>query len=379
GLYLSVKDNRRSMRRVYLTGLALGAACMVKYVAVFEAPIPLAILMIKANHSAIVRTNHKYIYNYKECLFVLLEYTVGIATPVFIISAFYIASGHLTDFIDASLRSNFRRLEVPFSFKVASMALHDEARVWPVLNLATLISLIWSVGQTIKRVRLDTSPHERTTFIFLLFWVLGTAIGVSSAKSFFPHYFLQMLPALSVTTAWVLSRIFSFESTATIWRYLLALSFILIQPVLTAKDRVDRVMLAINENTIDGIGMLHDVPAKIAANIKPILGENSNKTIYVVDYEPVIYSLAGIAPPTKYAFPPFLVQPPLSYVAGVDPILEVKAILAKCPVFIIRASRRPPGANNEGVYEFIDHAIARDYETWLIYDEATIYRRRADR
>jgi hypothetical protein len=101
--------------------------------------------------------------------------------------------------------------------------------------------------------------------------------------------------------------------------------------------------------------------------------------LFVFDYQPIIYSLAGQNPPTKYPFPSVLTRCQLARVAKVPAMHEIARILATNPEFIVR-SRFPyqdPAIVNLRVYAAVDRSLAARYQLWRVYDDAVVYRLRA--
>jgi hypothetical protein len=79
------------------------------------------------------------------------------------------------------------------------------------------------------------------------------------------------------------------------------------------------------------------LPALVADHIRPRL--KPGETIYVVDYEPAVYLLAGAEPPTRYALPMHLLCP--FPAAKVDPAAEIARIMSTTPRCLVVVAERP--------------------------------------
>ena len=76
--------------------------------------------------------------------------------------------------------------------------------------------------------------------------------------------------------------------------------------------------------------------------------------IYVVDYEPVVYFLAGARLPTRYALPVLLAEEGFGSFAGVDALSELHAIMAQEPVYVIARSGPPTSVFYEELGEYLN-------------------------
>jgi hypothetical protein len=195
--------------------------------------------------------------------------------------------------------------------------------------------------------------RRRATEIFLSFWLLGGMAGVVSAKSFYDHYFLQLLPALCVSLG--------------CWFSLLprrpALQCALVAATLILPARAAQIALH------DAAGP--DIPARIAAD----LNATHPAGIYVFDSQPILYVLTRQPPPTRYVLPSELTGVLLPGVAGVNAQAEVARILATRPQFIIRRSdpSTDPTVINPAIYAELNTALAKGYRPWRQYKGVDVY------
>lgn len=81
------------------------------------------------------------------------------------------------------------------------------------------------------------------------------------------------------------------------------------------------------------------------------------ESIYVVDYEPVVYLLAGVAPPTRYVLPMHLLCPFGGI--GVQPRAEITRIMAGNPRCLIISANRARMACEDTALTRLPERLAR--------------------
>jgi 4-amino-4-deoxy-L-arabinose transferase-like glycosyltransferase len=310
--------------RGLLVGLLLGAAFMVKYVAVFEAPVVFLLFLFRQRRAG-------------AGLAVLL----GAALPLSATILLYAAAGRLGIWWDDSIASNFRRVDVPFTAEALDYTFRTQLLRWGPMLLAGLAVF---PAALIRR---------RGSEIFLAAWLLGGALGVVVAKSFYDHYFLQILPVLCVIFGWW---------SVGLPRPLTRVCFALVMLVLPADAAIWALRNAAGP----------DVVAEVAAALKT----QHPASIYVFDTQPILYALTGQTPPTRYVLPSELIGNSLPQVAGVNAAAEVARILATKPEFILRRSApsTDPSTINPAIYAQTDAVLAARYQLWRRYHGISVYR-----
>ncbi len=343
------------LRMALLAGLLAGAAFMVKYVAIFEDP---AILLL-------ILSRHRRV----QAPVLTLAVLAGAAVPLGLTAWLYGRAGQLPLWWDASIASNFRRAHKAVTQTALAAAAQLEMLRWGPFFAGGLVVLGSAVPvlQRLKQLARDQQNH-----LFLALWLLGGCCGVAAAKSFFDHYFLQLLPVLCVAAGWLLHRL---QRPRPVWLAAVFAVAVLALPALAAatawRDALGPVL-----RFQDGRPILQpDEPAQIAADLTPALAASPGAAIYVFDDQPIIYSLAHKSPPTRFAFPSVLTTSFLAHVAGVDPVAEVARILAARPLFIIRAKQPPLGTNplNPAVYAEMQSTLAAHYRLWRGYPGSEVY------
>lgn len=363
--------------RALAVGCLLGAACMVKYVAVFDAPaILLALsygtLLDGRGAAGTPRMIRRGISIGVPC-------GIGVITPAALAALLYWATGHLPEFIEASILANVRRAGETIPITAALRILVDQVLLWAPLYLAATLLVVRTAANAWRSKASQARDLDIRAPALLLFWIVGDFVGIFSARLFFVHYFLQALPAFCIATAWVLARLLPWAAAPSMGSRILVLLFIVAGPAAGAAGVVKDTLKPVVMGEAATTGWLRDTPARIAAAIRSELSRAPGETLYVFDYQPMIYPLAGVAPPTRYAFPPFIVGRGGSRVAGIDADREFAAVMAWRPLFIVQARDQKwhsADDENTSVFDALRRAVAERYEVWKVYDEAIVYRRR---
>jgi 4-amino-4-deoxy-L-arabinose transferase-like glycosyltransferase len=328
-----------------LVGLMMGCAFMIKYVAIFEDPAILLLLL--SRHAR------------RDAPAAVLAMLAGAAIPLTAVIAIYAQAGDLPLWWACSVASNFRRVATQVQSGALIYAIQTQLWRWgPLYLLAgiTLANALW------RRNRAGWPNH-----LFLVLWFLGGCLGVAAAKSFYDHYFLQLLPVLCI--------IFGCSAAvAPPWSKSLFVIAVLALPgwaAVAALGDAARPVIAWR----GGIVLLADGQKTIASDLAAPLAAAPDARIYVFDSQPILYSLVNRPPPTRFAFPSVLTTIFLANVADVDAVAEETRILAAEPLFIIRRPSPPRGANalNPPVYALLSQTLATHYRLWRRYPNALVY------
>ncbi len=306
----------------WAAGLALGCAFMVKYVMAPEACFILLLLYHQRGAKAVASA------------------VAAAAVPVFAAAAIYAAAGQLPLWWGCSVVSNFRR---------AGVKLHPGQIDW------ALSAQVWRWGSLYLTAFVLACTARRRGFVsnFPLLWLLGGLIGAISAKSFYDHYFLQILPALCVLAGYAWTRIQTGGALRDVFIPALA-----ILPLHAGWQAL---------RSSSG----PDLPAEIATTLTTAHA----KSLYVFDSQPIIYAITGLTPPTRFVLPSELMGLTLPQVAGVNPVTEVQRILATQPQYIVRREPPPgPDTGNPAVYVLLNNALAANYTLVQNWPGAALYR-----
>ncbi len=361
----AIRPEFRAGRRGFCVGLLFGLACMTKYVAVFEAPaIGFALLFYRpaAGWGAAARS---------------VAGAAGGALLVPGVTALvYAATGHFGIWWQCSIASNLLRVAATVPAGQLHSVLFIILPRWlpMVAGAACLVAAAPVALARVLRTR-QFAPAQRAHCLLFL-WLAGGAAGLSSAKSFYDHYFLQILPVLCLCLVWALAWL---APRLGAWRGLALFGAVLVIPgwagFATLAEATQPLIAA------DG-GFTPDVPARVAQDLRAALGpgKTANPPLYVFDGQPILYALTGTTPPTRYVLPSVLTGCFLARMAGVDAATEVARILGEDPIFIVSSDVPPTSPKNldRAVYAELDAALAGRYSLWRHYPDTKIYRLRAN-
>jgi 4-amino-4-deoxy-L-arabinose transferase-like glycosyltransferase len=347
-------------RHAGLTGLALGAAFMVKYVAVFEAPAVLFLLL--AQHRR------------PDRVLVTAATILGAAIPLGLTILLYWQAGLLPLWWDNSIVSNIRRLAPavpPGAFQYGTGLL---LKRWAPLLAAAAAMLALALWQFVAACRSRAVTRRQIQVFFLAAWLFGGWIGVASAKSFYDHYFLQILPVLCVTLGWLLARL---DPAIVNWpKPVLAMlmAAVIAWPAMAAETALQWAIQPVLTWQNGRPALQPDPMARIAADIAAAVPAGApGPSVYIFNGQPIIYALARQTPPTRYVLPSELTGNFLAPVVGINSVAEVGRILAADPLFIVRA-RHPnnPADVNPAVYNEVAAVLAAKYQLWRSYKDVNV-------
>jgi 4-amino-4-deoxy-L-arabinose transferase-like glycosyltransferase len=279
----------------------------------------------------------------------------------------FAATGHFADYWDANFAANARYVaEGRYDYgKLAWMVtrrVRESFPLWLCLLLAPLyVSVLPWVGR-----------RERRGIAAGLVWAIFALLGIFAPRRLFAHYFLALLPAQCLLCALVASS--TIEAGAVRMRARTALLLVLafLGPVLRAVDKpIARTVALVDHRWRQGIANWGDEPAQVAATLRPNL--TGGDLIYVADYHPILYYVLAARAPTKFLFPPFLVDEEWSRVTGIDREQEVRAVFARRPRYVVKAH---DGATP--YYRILREELGRDYELDGTVGSVEIYRRRGE-
>lgn len=321
----------------FITGALFGCAILTKYVAIFEAPAVLLALIWRQPGKTVLKR--------------LAAAVLGGALPLAIIIGLYTAHGQLALWWRDSVAANFTRAETPITIASLHAALTTQAGRWLPFYAAPCI-MFWQ--------HYRGGAHRRR-FIFLLIWLAGGAIGVAAAKSFYDHYFQQILPVLSVITAIIFAGLVNRRTSMALFAAYIAI------PGIAAGNAIWQITWPVLNPAFQ------DSPAQMAAELRAAL--RPGQSIYVFNDQPIIYFLLNQSPPTRFVLPSTLTTKFLARVAGVNAPAEIARILATSPSYIITTRTQPTTTANKNqlAYDMVSTALAAHYHLWRENITSKIY------
>jgi 4-amino-4-deoxy-L-arabinose transferase-like glycosyltransferase len=162
-----------------VAGLLMGVAISVKQPAVFEAA---AFCLAVLARPSVARSR------------AVVAFALGCAAVPAAFAAFYLGGGHFTDLLNDAVLAALGRIKGDGLTWMEAVR-RTPAMLKPVVLLVGAAALAWA-----ERRRLRGSP-QWPTIRLLAIWLAGALAGILAVKSMYDHYFLTLLPPLSLLAA----------------------------------------------------------------------------------------------------------------------------------------------------------------------------------
>ena len=288
-------------------GLAIGVGFAIKPVVTPEGCLAFALLTFPALWCRLLPI--------RRFLLMAAAYAGLCLLPTALFGLAYALRGEFAAFLEGSFLA-------PFRYSLGRLPLSEAVR----LSLVVALILAWPLALAALGLARWLRRHGsdgRLARLGLLWFLTGT-LAVVGPGYFFQHYFLILLPPLCLLAslgAWRLARLARPGQRG--FAFALAVGLVAADSWLGAfVPRLDR-----------GFGYalpdpVREVAAAVRAEIRP------GETIFVANYHPVVYFLAGAAAPTRFAFPAHLTGR-FEQVAGTDMDAEVRRVLGAHPSVIV--------------------------------------------
>ena len=312
--------------KLLLIGLAMGIALMIKQVVIFELIAIIILTVIILRFPGAKRSRYKL----KDLLQAQVFLISGFITPSILVALYFLGNGHFSDYVYANFTANFLRVsgeELTIGSIGAGFLIQIKR------NLFLLLGLFLTPFYMISASK---NAGEKRKLIYLIIWTFAAFLGVSSPKSFYAHYFFQLLPPLSLLTAYLIRNTVLKAGVLDSKTKLIVLSMIFVSPMFNNLYPIlNRGGKHLYFNYIKGVEDWGNTPGAIGKYLRQRVGDKDY--IYVFNYYAVIYDLVPAKNPTKYAFPLFVTSD-LSKIAGINPVIELDLIMAKKPLYIVKGA-----------------------------------------
>jgi hypothetical protein len=361
--------------RLFLVGLACGVAFQIKYVVVFDVVLVAALVALAAARRAGPGGAGGRAEVVKAVAPSVAPLILGGALPTIVTVAAFAATGRLHDYIFSNFVVNSTLgHDTPFSLRSLYHALREQlATLWPLW--------LGALGALAALLRRRAPEGDRALAGVAAAWWATSFVGALLTKRFYSHYFLQTLPAMCLLCAcaanWALRGApgpvteAAVPARARLFAPVLAAIFLVMVPwkegPLFALEAAQHRFLRHEPHWGDNASAAADY---VAQRWRP------GDQFYAFDAEPIIYFLLGVPAPTRFAFPPMLIEPRFSHVAGVDPLVEVEGIMAKRPRFVFRQTLvgTPPQSRFDArIYAVVDRYLTAGYRHDASFGEEQLY------
>jgi hypothetical protein len=337
--------------RLALLGAFLGCAVLVKESAVLEVAYVACLVAWVAEAAYIV------------------PLVLGIAFSIATSALPYFATRTFGLYWDANVASLQRR---------ALVAVPDVAPALDILRAQALAFfpttlLVFGVGWIWNRP--ETDGDDRTLVIAMTGWTLVALLEVVLIREYLGNHFIAAMAPVCVLSALVTVRLAERIRRPALVPGLAALAlvahaayqFFLAAPIAYGRATSRDPEFGDPTAELGKALVAHGVGVDVAAGA----GEHA---LYVADDRTVLYVLTGAAPPTRFAYPPHLLDPYQQIVAGVDGPAEVARILARMPAFVVRDTANIAHEDPRAASE-LDRTLAARYRLAFANGTRSVYER----
>ena len=349
-------------------GLVLGVAFQIKYVVAFDFAALVVALVILTGEDG-----RPLVERLRQSGLRAGAMALGFAAPTVAVLALYAATGNLDAFLKANLAAHLGYLDRPFgSPTVPLFAAINYGPLWIGAGLALLFAR-----------RLIRSRREWQALIVCVVWIAAVLIGLAMLRRWYEHYFIQLLPSLSLLTGFVATRAI-LDVARTRYELRCAIGLLLAAGFFAAnKDAFLAAGDLVLQRHARGDWAAGDIPRIVARDLAGQL--RSGDTMFVFDQDPVIYYLARATAPTRYPFPGHWIN---GADGMFDPLVELEQVLDRGPRFIVtrldtfappeRNAAAPAGEPDQieryqRLKKRLHAAIAESYDLADSYDPAEVW------
>ena len=343
--------SRRANVLWLLAGLLLGFGLQLKYLYIFDvaAIVIIGLLTLASGWSAGLGK---------------------LITRTWLLALLLIAGGLAAWLIEASYLFRTRDVaEYIFGHFTASAAYSssgalslDALKIRLVLQITTspLLWLSLALTPIYLLVVKPVDRRERRHMAYMALWFGLALLDTIFTKRLWEHYFLVLLPPLCLLTALLVTGLLRPDAGMDRRRRVLALILLLGAPLVpVALPAAAASAGLVYRHYVRGLPMPPDAPAEVAAYLREHVP--ASEPIYIADYEPIVYFLADRKAPTRYAFPPRLIDQQFAKVDRIDPLAELAAIMTRQPSYLVRVAPPSPDMTNPAFAAALDRYVQERY------------------
>jgi 4-amino-4-deoxy-L-arabinose transferase-like glycosyltransferase len=349
GVHALRAQSSLSWRSLTAMGLLVGWALTIKQVVVPLGCLAFALPMLPAYVRGTLPL--------RRAITMAAVFALLCATPTLAFALAYFLKGELAAFLNGSILAPIRYVGDPIALPAVALQISKAC-----------VGLFWLIVLALMAVVRIGAPRsfreEQMATNFALLWFLAGCVAVAGPLQFWGHYFLILVPPLSLlaaTGAWRLARL---------GRPSIAAVILVCLVIATASDIwLDRFARLIKLGRLSECCTLAnkdkpDVPRLVAGRIAAELAPG--RPIFVFNYQPIVYFLSQAALPTRIAFPIDLVG--TQNFTGVDLDVELARVLVSKPHFIVmdRNSMFPVRPSAQAL---VDSELGANYNLVATFDD----------
>jgi hypothetical protein len=291
--------------RAFIAALAFGIGLQIKYV-VFPESVLLSL--------AYLLESYRTMRSFRSTGVAAGVLIAGGCLPTLLAIAYFWSEGALSAFIDANIFSNLSYVSLVPS---APEILKDSASgLMPIAGcLAVLLFVSWRYRHKLSRSHVELSMEA-----WIALWIVAAFLDVCLPMKFFRHHFFALYPPVCLAASLCLQAIGKERRRISLYGFL-AVLLTAIPPWAFGVIRAAPWSAT-------------DVPRTIAALLRDA-GANDGE-VYVYRYQPAVYALAQLRPPTPYVMT--LEMEEFSESAHLNGVAEMRRIMHGQPRFIVKAT-----------------------------------------
>jgi hypothetical protein len=288
-------------------------------------------------------------------------YVCGGLVPLGLVLLPYVVSGHLREFVEATLVAPAAYVQSFSQSDFVGMLRMGFDRSNVVLWGGAIAGLVASAMQCWRADRTG-----RRAYLLLGVFTVATAWSIASSGSAYVHYLVQIIPFLALLAGAAVASVARLSKVAA--AVVLALGLLAPVGPLVERYRAAATTLAEGRPLRSDAG--YQIAAYLSANNplgRPVYLMSDHIAYWLIGMPPIAPSVTHPSTISKEYFLEFVAGP------GATSDGELAKILAREPEFIVTAEFRAYLKGHAA--ERLAHALARDYEEAFALDRRHVYRR----
>jgi hypothetical protein len=333
---------RLAVGRAFCVGLTLGCATQIKESAALEALFfgVLAATLLQREVRA------------------WAALLLGAAFPMVLGILPYAATATMPAYLDANLWSLLRRTHTPSHPPFFDVVRQQAEALFPSIFLAV------AVPQAMRRA----PAREWRLIQTLLVWCGVNLVTVAGIREFLAYQFLPMMVPMSLLSAWIVIRLLGSRASTPCFAVAAAIGIIIVHDA----GQLVTAQRTLVQRYVHGDRYYGDETARIAAYL--VAHRGTGTWLYVARDEPVLYVLTGAPVPTRFPFPPHLIQPEQEQVAGTQGATAIRQIFSLQPKYVVFDGSTNTPQNQE--IATITQNLRAGYDVVFAIGARRVYRRR---
>ena len=347
----AARPAQRTGLRFLLAGLLLGFGLQLKYLYVLDVAAVglIATLVLWPQRPASLRAFARRTLKYYALL------AVGPILFLGLTAGYAALKGSFSDYVYANfIAGGAYTTAGKFALATLLERLVGQATGNPLLWVSLALTPIY-----LARAR-DVARPERRAFLFALIWLAAAFAGTLISGKLWSHYFLQLLPPLCLLTGLLIAGMVRREPGGDAVKRGIALALLVVVPLIpVAYSGMSSGAALMYRHYVRGAAWPVDGPAQIAAYLAERV--RPGEAIYVADYQPVLYYLVSARIPTRFTFPPHLIDPQYRDVVPVRPVEELARIMGQHPRYVVQTTAAAENIGDATFTAALDRYLSEQY------------------